>query len=133
MNFIQKLTKDTLSGMWDYDWKYSDGAKSYTFNLTKHYLSGLTFSIDKDPGAVVFPNGLLVRVEGEDLIGLRDACDVSLKNTFEDSVKRYMSGEVVEDVSGGESDTQTDINVDHKNKDSINSDGNNPVKDEVNK
>ena len=95
MNFIQKLTQDTSSGMWDFIWKYSDGAKSFTFNKQKHYLSGLSFSMEKDNDLLVFPNGFGLNVGSEAIILLMASVIDSLERTVRDSVETYLSGEVV--------------------------------------
>lgn len=93
MNFIQKLIQDTNNGMWDYCWKYSDASDSYTFNKTKHYLTGLTFSLIKDKTLTIFHNGYGMRYSEELMKQLRDTINISLERTVDDIITTYISGE----------------------------------------
>lgn len=92
MNFVEKLTKDTEKGDWDYCWKYSDGAMSYTFNKPKHYLSGLNFSLN-DLRTMVFPNGFVIYYDIGLMDNLSEAIDISLARTVDEMVNLYMAGE----------------------------------------
>ena len=109
MNFIQKLTQDTSSGMWDFIWKYSDGAKSFTFNKQKHYLSGLSFSMEKDNDLLVFPNGFGLNVGKEALTELKNVVILSLERTVKDSISTYLSGDdITQDGSTESDDSEND-------------------------
>jgi hypothetical protein len=92
MNFIQKLIDDTDKGDWDFSWKYSDGSKSYTFQVPKHYLSGMNFSIDNDPNIMIFPNGYSIKYDKSLLAKLKDSIDKSLERTVDECVKLYLMG-----------------------------------------
>jgi hypothetical protein len=110
MNFIQKLTQDTLNGNWDFHWKYVDGTKTYTFNVPKHYLSGMNFSLEKDSDMVILPNGYGLIYDKNALKALRDAVDVSLENTADKSIEMYLSGETMteeQQTSEEEADIET--------------------------
>lgn len=95
MSFVQKLIDDTKNGMWNYDWKYNDGSKIYTFNKPKHFLSGLNFvaSIENKGKEIIFPNG--VALETEQIKELEEAVIFSLEATVDDSMKRYIAGKEV--------------------------------------
>jgi hypothetical protein len=128
MNFIQKLTKDTQDGMWDGAWKYTEASDTYTFNVPKHYLSGLNFSIVKNNKLIIFPNGYGMTTSSEVLEQLRDAIVISLERTVKDDIKMYLSGKV-QVVAKDE----TSNNKDEKEKDSAKEDTlvvENPPKDE---
>jgi hypothetical protein len=90
MNFVQKLIDDTNNGDWDFVWKYNDGSKTYTFNKTKHYLSGLNFSLENNNPLIIFPNGYGLKT---DLLSeLESAVLQSLERTVDTSIEMYMSG-----------------------------------------
>lgn len=91
MSFIQKLTKDTQDGIWDGGWKYTEASDTYAFNVTKHYLSGLNFSIVKNNKLIIFPNGYGIEYSKESLIQLKNAVDVSLERTVDSDIKEYLS------------------------------------------
>jgi len=110
MNFIQKLTQDTLNGDWDFKWKYNDGSKTYTFNVPKHYLTGMNFSLEKDPDMVILPNGYGLIYDKNALKALKDAVDVSLENTADKSVEMYLAGETMtEEQQANEEEANTEI------------------------
>jgi hypothetical protein len=97
-SFLDKLIEDTNNGDLDFVWKYNDGSKSYTFVLAKHYLSGMTFSLEKDSELLVFPDGFAVQYSKEDIIRLRDSINLSLERTVETSIRMYIT-KVSNDVS----------------------------------
>lgn len=123
MNFIQKLTEDTLNGEWDFGWKYTDSTKTYAFNVTKHYLTGMNFSLEKDPEMLILPNGYGLIYNKEAMVALRDAVDVSLESTADQSIEKYLSGEgvVEEETSDGESveDGDSEKLVEEKPKEKV--------------
>ena len=92
MDFVQKLTEDTMRGDWDFCWKYSDGATSYKFSKPKHYLSDMNFSIEKDAEAIVFPNGYVITYPKEELVQLRDAVNISMERTVDECIALYLAG-----------------------------------------
>jgi hypothetical protein len=105
MNFVQKLIDDTKNGMWNYDWKYNDGSKIYTFNKPKHFLGGLNFmaSIENKDKEIIFPNG--VALETEQIKELEEAVIFSLEATVDDSMKRYIAGK---EITQEEEDAQAE-------------------------
>jgi hypothetical protein len=110
MNFIQKLTEDTLNGDWDFRWKYNDGSKTYTFNVPKHYLTGMNFSIEKDADMIILPNGFGLIYSKESLIALKNAVDASLENTADKSTEMYLSNEgVTEEETSDEEDGDSNL------------------------
>jgi len=90
MKFVQKLIDDTNKGDWDFKWKYSDGSQTYTFNQPKHYLSGLNFSLTANKKLLIFPNGY--GLETPLLKNLKEAIDVSLERTVDESMRLYVEG-----------------------------------------
>jgi hypothetical protein len=125
MNFIQKLTEDTLNGEWDFGWKYTDSTKTYAFNVTKHYLTGMNFSLEKDPEMLILPNGYGLIYNKEAMVALRDAVDVSLESTADQSIEAYLSGEGVseEESVDGESveDGNSEQPIEEKPKEKVTS------------
>jgi len=120
MNFIQKLTQDTLNGDWDFKWKYNDGSKTYTFNVPKHYLTGMNFSLEKDPDMVILPNGYGLIYDKNALKALKDAVDVSLENTADKSIEMYLAGETMtEEQQASKEEDEADQPVEEKPKEKI--------------
>lgn len=105
MNFIQKLTEDTLNGNWDFHWKYTDSSKTYSFNVPKHYLTGMNFSLEKDADMIILPNGFGLIYSKESLIALKNAVDTSLENTADKSTEMYLSGEGVTEEEAGDGES----------------------------
>lgn len=122
MNFIQKLTQDTLNGNWDFHWKYNDGSKIYTFNVPKHYLTGMNFSLEKDQDMIVLPNGYGLIYDKSAMKALRDAVDLSLENTADKSVEMYLAGETMteeQQASEEENNAETGKIVEEKPKEKV--------------
>jgi hypothetical protein len=120
MNFIQKLTQDTLNGDWNFSWKYNDGSKTYTFNVPKHYLTGMNFSLEKDPDMVILPNGYGLIYDKNALKTLKDAVDVSLEKTADESVKMYLVGETMtEEQQASEDESKVEQPVEEKSKEKV--------------
>jgi hypothetical protein len=92
MDFIEKLIVDTYKGDWDFFWKYSDGASTYSITKPKHYLSGLNFSLDKDETLITFPNGYGLMCPKEQLRQLRDEINLSLERTVDECIQLYLAG-----------------------------------------
>lgn len=102
--FLQKLIENTNSGDLDFVWKYNDGSKSYTFIIPKHYLSGMNFSLEKDFGLLIFPNGFAIEYSKENINQLKDSINISLERTVETSIKMYV-GETSSDISTSNPDS----------------------------
>jgi hypothetical protein len=94
MNFIEKLIEETINGNLDFVWKYNDGTQMYTFKIPKHPLNETSFSLAKDPGLIVLPNGCGVDYSKELLKQLRDAVDQSIIRTADTIMRDYVSGEI---------------------------------------
>jgi len=95
-----------LDGKWNFSWKYNDGSKTYTFNVLRHYLTGMNFSLEKDPTMLILPNGFGLIYDKESLLALKNAVDISLENTADECIEMYLSGEEVteEESADNESD-----------------------------
>jgi hypothetical protein len=103
--------------MWDGGWKYTEASDTYTFNVPKHYLSGLNFSIIKDNKLIIFPNGYGIEYSKEFLAQLKNAVDISLERTVDSDIKMYLSGKVQVVSKDEEGDAE-----DKKEKDSAEED-----------
>ena len=79
MEFIQTLIEQTKSGQLDGIWKYNDGGKTYSYNLIKHPLNGLSFDAILKSKNVVFPNGFVLVCKINELKELKKEIDIALK------------------------------------------------------
>jgi len=102
-SFIDTLIERTLNGDLDYVWHWSND--KYTFQLTKHPLSGLNFTLEyggkkgeiSDNQILVFANGYGIEYPTDKILELQDAIIESLERTVIDSQKNYVNPVVVEE------------------------------------
>lgn len=57
MSFVDTLIEETRNGNLDSIWKYNDGQKTYSLNISKSPYNGLHFDSTLQDLSIVFPNG----------------------------------------------------------------------------